>query len=276
MTIDATADLSVDNGGDGNDGNDGNVAPAVDQTWTSGLDEDASAYVQNKGWKDPSDMLSSYRNLEKFAGGSKNLVELPGPDADEAVYDSLYSSLGRPETSDKYGLQIPDGADKELVDWFKETAHKTGLSDKQASLLFNEWNQLSNDRLESMRQSAIKQSETSIAELKKEWGQSYNHNIDAGKRAVSALGYDEAALGTLESKLGTADMLKLFATLGSKMGEDDFAGGARSDKTFGIDSNQATQQIAELKMDKSFMDQYLGGNKDAVSKMKRLMEAAYD
>ena len=65
-------------------------------TWTSGLGEDSLAYVQNKGWESPENMLESYRSLEKFAGGSKSLVELPGVDADEETMSAFYDRLGRP------------------------------------------------------------------------------------------------------------------------------------------------------------------------------------
>jgi hypothetical protein len=69
-------------------------------------------------------------------------------------------------------------------------------------------------------------------------------------------------------------MLKLFATLGSKMGEDNFAGD-RGEGGFGTTPAQARAQIADLKLDKGFMDKYISGDRDAVAKMSRLMEAAY-
>ena len=69
-------------------------------------------------------------------------------------------------------------------------------------------------------------------------------------------------------------MLRLFATLGSKMGEDSFAG-ERGEGGFGVTPAAAKQQIADLKLDKGFMDKYLSGDRDAVDKMRRLMEAAH-
>jgi hypothetical protein len=77
--------------------------------------------------------------------------------------------------------------------------------------------------------------------------------------------------------MGTSEMLKLFANLGSKMGEDSFEDGSRgsSNGSFGLTPATARQQMSDLKLDKSFMGEYLGGNPDAVNKMKRLMEAAH-
>ena len=110
--------------------------------------------------------------------------------------------------------------------------------------------------------------------LKGEWGQAYDQMVGAGRRAVQALGLDAARLSAYEEKLGTGEMLKLFATLGSKMGEDSFEGG-RSDAGFGVTPPRRGKEIADLKMDKQFMDNYLKGNPDAVSKMRRLMEQAH-
>jgi hypothetical protein len=271
----ATAALSGDNGGTdaGATGAGSTAAPAA---WNSGFDEDTSAYVTSKGWQSPNDLLTSYRNLEKFAGGSKNLLELPGVDADPSAWDSVYNKLGRPESPDKYGLEVPQGGDPELVNWFSNTAHKLGLTDKQAKSLYTEFNGMNGAMQQQMMQQMSQQSEKAINDLKTEWGQGFDKMIDSGKRAVRALGLDEGKLSDYENKLGTGEMLKLFATLGQKMGEDSFEGGERSGSgAFGLTPALAKQQIADLKMDKSFMGEYINGNPDAVNKMKRLMEAAH-
>lgn len=270
----ATAAPAGDNGGtDAGATGAGVQAPT---SWTSDFDPDTSAYVTSKGWQSPNDLLTSYRNLEKFAGGSKNLLELPGVDADPSAWDKVYERLGRPEAPDKYGLEVPEGGDPNLVNWFSNTAHKLGLTEKQAKSLYQEWNGMTGTMQQQMIEQMSQQSEQAINSLKQEWGQAYDKMIDSGKRAVRALGLDENKLSEYESKLGTADMLKLFATLGQKMGEDTFEGGERSGSgAFGLTPAVANHQIADLKMDKQFMQEYISGNPDAVNKMKRLMEAAH-
>ena len=248
--------------------------PSPNSVWTAAFDEDTSAYVSNKGWKEPSDMLMSYRNLEKFAGGAKNLLELPPENATPEQLDAFYSKLGRPADPNEYGLKAPDGGDPAMVEWFKGTAHKLGLSAKQAQSLFTEFNGMSGSMQEKLQSQMAQESEKAIGTLKQEWGQAYDQMIGAGRRAATALGYDAGRLSAIEDKLGTAEMLRLFATLGSKMGEDSFAG-ERSEGGFGTTPAAAKQQIADLKLDKGFMDKYLSGDKDAVGKLQRLMEAAH-
>lgn len=248
--------------------------PSANSVWTAAFDEDTNAYVSNKGWKEPSDLLMSYRNLEKFAGGAKNLLELPPENATPEQLDAFYSKLGRPTDPNEYGLKAPDGGDPAMVEWFKGTAHKLGLSAKQAQSLFTEFNGMSGSMQEKMQAQMAQESEKAIGTLKQEWGQAYDQMIGAGRRAATALGYDAGKLSAIEDKLGTAEMLRLFATLGSKMGEDSFAG-ERSEGGFGVTPAAAKQQIADLKLDKEFMGKYLAGDKDAVGKLQRLMEAAH-
>ena len=248
--------------------------PSSNSVWTAAFDEDTNAYVSNKGWKEPSDLLMSYRNLEKFAGGAKNLLELPPEDASPEALEAFYTKLGRPADPNEYGLKAPDGGDPAMVEWFKGTAHKLGLSAKQAQSLFTEFNGMSGSMQEKLQTQMAQESEKAIGTLKQEWGQAYDQMIGAGRRAATALGYDAGRLSAIEDKLGTAEMLRLFATLGSKMGEDSFAG-ERSEGGFGTTPAAAKQQLADLRLDKGFMDKYLAGDRDAVSKFQRLMEAAH-
>lgn len=272
MMTEATA-ATGDNGS--TDAGAAGVAAPQPQSWNTGFDEDTNAYVQNKGWKDPADVLSSYRNLEKFVGGSKNLLEIPGDDADPTKMDEFYNRLGRPESPDNYGIEQVDGLDPEMTDWYKNTAHELGLTDRQAKELFGRWNETVAQKEQAMQQQVIQQQEQDIQLLQKEWGKGYETQVDAGRRAVAALGYDQDKLAHIENALGTAEMMRLFANIGSKMGEDSFAGSERSNGSFGLTPAAARQQISDLKLDSGFMSRYASGDKDAVTKMQRLMESAY-
>jgi hypothetical protein len=277
----AAAALTGDNGGAdagaaGQSGNAGTAVPASQESWVSGLDEDTQAFVKNKGWDSPAKVVESYHQLEKFAGGSRNLLEMPGEDADEEALGQFYNRLGRPESPDNYELDLPDDVDQGLTDWFKDAAFRHGLTNNAAKNLYSEFNEKMIADAEAYQEEMSMNSEHEMAELKKEWGRAYDANIDAGKRAVAALGYDADKLSALEAKLGTGEMMTLFATLGSKMGEASFEGGERSgSSSFSITPGEAKQQITDLKTNKDFMDKYLSGDKDAVAKMARLSEAAY-
>lgn len=281
MSETAAAALSGDNGSAGagaaQPGAAGTPAAGGAAPWYGQADEATAAYITNKGWDNPIKAIESYRNLEKFAGGSKSLIELPGDDAPPEKVSEFYDRLGRPKSPAEYGIQPPEGADKALADWFTKTAHDQGLNAKQAKGLFEQWQAMSSERVQAMEAEAAQATEIGIRDLKREWGAAYDANITAGRRAAAGLGFDEAKLSSLESKLGTGEMLKLFATLGSKMGEPDFAVNGRSGDAagFGTSPAAALQQISDLKNDQGFMTRYMSGDKDAMAKMTRLTGLAY-
>lgn len=268
---DAAAALSPVDTGEGDNG-----APVdTGSPWYGEVSEDTAAYIQNKGWENPSQLLDSYRNLEKFNGGAKNFVEIPGVDADDATMSNFYDRLGRPGSPNDYGLEMPENGDPQLMDWFTNTAHRLGMSQKQTEQFFNEYNEMSGSMMENMHHEMKVQAENDINALKREWGADYDKMIDSGRVAARGLGYDEEQLSNLEERMGTGEMLKLFATLGSKIGEDNFVTGQEGGNGFGASPAQAASEIAELKSDKQFMDAYLGGDRAAIDKMQRLMDKAY-
>ena len=255
----------------------GNEAPA----WAEGLSEDMVGYVQNKGWVDNDQVkmgsvFESYRNIEKMVGGNTNVVALPGHDASPEDYDKFYNSIGRPETPDGYGFEMPDTGDKELFGWFKDAAHRNGLTEAQAGKFLAEYQEMAEGRITAMEEQLTEQANADMKALEKEWGQGYQSQVQAGRIAAEGLGYDEDGLTNLENKLGTADFMKLMANIGSKMGEAGFVDGDDNGGAgFGLTPAQAKQQIADLKLDKNFMGAYLNGDKDAVAKMTRLNKFAY-
>lgn len=278
----AAAALAGDNGGAGDNAGaqeqgaveTGNESGQQSPSWTEGLSESSLALVQNKGWDNLESVLTSYSNVEKFAGGAKNLVELPGHDADQQAMDSFFNKLGRPESADGYEFAGVENGDSDLDSWYRSTVHKYGLTEQQAAGLFDEYNEMLSGRSEAMQEAALVSSEEQYNNLVKEWGNNFQKNMDAGTIAAQALGYDKQALEALESKLGTADMLKLFSTIGSRMGEDSFHS-ADKGGDFSKSSAQSRQELETLKSDKQFMDAYLAGDKSAVSKYTRLVEKAY-
>jgi len=75
--------------------------------WADSLPDDLRQVVLNKGWREPSDALKSYRHLEEFLGAEKSGrgIVLPKSEDDAEGYARLYQALGRPESAGDYGLE---------------------------------------------------------------------------------------------------------------------------------------------------------------------------
>ena len=87
-------------------------------------------------------------NIQDIESAAKTLIHqqkmlgnrIPMPKTDEERSE-LYSKLGRPESSDKYEINIPDTHksyfNDEQVTQFREVAHKMGLSNEQVKGLID-------------------------------------------------------------------------------------------------------------------------------------------
>ena len=220
-------------------------APAAPlSTWYAGFQNaDLRGYVETKGFQNPEALADSYRNLEKLRGvPADRLLSLPEkPDAPE--WDAVWNRLGRPEKPDGYGLKPLEGMPEGLYDqksaaWFASVAHKAGLNPSQARLLHDEFAKLQveghNAKINAVRQAG----EQGEAALRSEWGPDYDVRVQTAQRAAKAIGIDAPTLDKIETALGYAGLMKFFAGVGAKMGEDVAVGRG------GGAANPATQEGA--------------------------------
>ena len=212
--------------------------------WKGSLGDSGAAFlplVQTKGWKSPADALQSYQELESTLGRDK--VVVPGANAKPEDWDKVYAKLGRPEKPDGYGLKPLEGMPEGLYDqksaaWFASVAHKAGLNPSQARLLHDEFAKLQveghNAKINAVRQAG----EQGEAALRSEWGPDYDVRVQTAQRAAKAIGIDAPTLDKIETALGYAGLMKFFAGVGAKMGEDVAVGRG------GGAANPATQEGA--------------------------------
>lgn len=240
--------------------------------------QELSGYIGNKGWENAGQVIEGYQNLEKLLGDKANALLVP-KEGDETAWGDFYNRLGRPGNAGEYKFEVPEGGDEKLTDWFKETAHKYGLSQNQAASLFDAWNQFAQSGNEEAASQQEAQSAQDINDLKRSWGNEYDANIKAAQRAAQRFGFTEEEMVGMESSIGTKAMLERFAGMGRALGEDSFEGGSNAVSSFGLTPDVAQQQIKDLQMDQTFQAAYLDagnpGHKAAKEKMTRLFSAAY-
>lgn len=247
-------------------------APAANASWYDTIEDgDLKGYVQNKGWSSPVELANGYRNLEKLLGGEK--LPLPKGDADAEGWSRVYDALGRPKEAAGYKIAVPDGADPTFAQAAAGKFHELGLSTKQASALAEWWNGQSASMMQTQQQQTAAQAEQQLQSLKQEWGQTFDENVEMGRRAARQFGLDADKLNKMETALGTGEMLKLMASVGRGLGEDKFVTGQTPG--FGMTPEAAKQRISALQGDPDWRGKYLNGNADARAEMQKLMAAAY-
>src|SRR6056300_1865690 len=147
-------------------------------------------------------LAKSYINATRMIGQDK--VAVPNENSTDDQWNEVYGKLGRPETPDKYKLEVQSETvplDENTVKQFAENAHKLGLNNKQAQGVLEYYK----NSMEGSLQQARIDTETAQAnaeqELRKEWGRSYDDNIKKAG-AVAKANMNEEILN-MELKDGT-------------------------------------------------------------------------
>lgn len=255
------------------------ATPAIE--WLKDADETTVGYVQNKGWKQPIDLLNGYRHLEKHVGlPADRVLAVPKGD-DPAEWGQVYDKLGRPKDAKDYKIDIPaDVGDPKYADAARAAFHKIGLNAKQAAELVAWNNQYSMDAVKARDDSYRATIEEETKALKTEWGAAHDQNINIAKHTARAFGLDAATIDKMESVTGFSKLMKFMHTVGTRLGEDKFVGAEGGASSFGVlTPGQAKAQLQELGMDKEWHTAWVNpnhpGHKAAVEKKARLTALAY-
>lgn len=254
------------------------AAPPVND-WTSGLNDEYKGFVQTKGFKDPSSVLESYRNLEKLMGAPRErLFTIPDKEDDKVGWDNVYSRLGRPAEAKDYNVQLsPEAGTPEFTDFIKNAFHELGITKKQGETLMAKYGEFFNGQVQKTEADMKIQSDAQVNALKKEWGAAFNQNIQVAKSAANAFGFDAPKIDALEAALGYDGVMKFLADLGTKVGPHQFVDGGRMGNSGGqaYTPAAAQAQIRELRADPEFVRRYTSGDVEAKSKMELLHKYAY-
>jgi len=155
-------------------------------TWYTGANDETVGYIQNKGWSDdPLKAITSYQELEKFRGASEDeLMKFPKDIGEDGVLDDIYTRLGKPETHDKYTVELPEGVqiDDNRLNAAREAAHKEGLSQKQFEAMAQFDAEYGSKAMLAMNEENAKQQEVEYQNLQKEWGSNAAEREELARR----------------------------------------------------------------------------------------------
>lgn len=253
---------------------------AKETTWFSGAEEETIGYIQNKGWTDdPMKAVEAYKNLEKFHGVSEDkLIKLP---KDGEPLDPVYDRLGRPESPDKYEINLPDGTqiDESYVNGAKELAYKIGLNNEQMQALAEYQATFEAQAMQEMQKQTAAQQEADLKALEKEWGKAFEERAELGRRFIKNNLPDDADKGALldaiEAAIGTANTLRLFGNAGQKFAQDSVPQ-SEGDRPFGYTPQQALADkqalMNELKADPARLANYNRQVGPDYEKMQRIIK----
>ncbi len=174
--------------------------------------------------------------------------KMPGKDATPEEWSKFYDQLGRPETADKYELPVPEGDDGTFAKKVAPMLHKAGLTGEQAKALAGDWNAMQAESVAAQQKEAQAEAQAQHVkntaesnDLKREWGQQADANMEFAKRAATQFLPKESAsqiINALEGVVGYKETIKLLHGIGKGLAEHGAEG-------MGTNNSSPTMSTAE-------------------------------
>ncbi len=247
------------------------AAAAPTASWYEKIGDPAiTELVTTKGWnKDLAEVgpniVKSYAHLEKLMGAEKagRTVEIPDFEkGDEASIKAFNTRMGVPEDPSKYDLKLPAGgvADTEFSNAMAGVMHKAGVPARQATMLAAAYQEFEASRNAANTIAEQQRYEQEDKGLKTEWGAAYDNKMSLASAAAKSLGVKPEALDALQKVAGYGQVMKMFADIASKVGEDNFVTGERTETNGKMTPAEASVAMKALMADKdaraALMDKY--------------------
>ena len=221
-----------------------NSTPA---TWKDSISQEFREDPNISKFTEIDALAKSYINATKMIGQDK--VAVPNENSTDDQWNEVYEKLGRPESADKYKLDVQSEIvplDEGAVKSFAENAHKLGLNNKQAQGILEYYK----NSMEGSEQQSRIDTETAQAnaeqELRKEWGRSFDENLKKAG-SVAKANMDPEILD-MQLKDGTRlgdhpAVIKGFANIANLMSEDKMIGTDEDSATGGRNLDEEISKI---------------------------------
>jgi hypothetical protein len=194
----------------------------------------------------PRALVKSYVGQQALIG--KDKIPLPGEKATDDDWNIVFDRLGRPKTADEYKLpelKSPEGfpVSEELTKSYRTWAHEAGLNPKQTATIYQKFMEAQFGEYSNAMANKEKGAKDAETALRTEWGKAYEQNLALAKKVFNTYG-DKEITAMMEEGLGNDPrILRIFAKIGSKMGEDGIQGKGGS---FMMTPTEASSEITKI------------------------------
>jgi len=202
------------------------ATPAAQPTssWKDSISEEYRADPSIEKFTEIDALAKSYINATKMIGQDK--IVIPTKNSTQEAWDEAYAKLGRPESADKYALDVKSDVvpfDETAIKSFAEQSHKLGLNNKQAQGILEFYK----NNMEGSAQQAKIDTETAQSQaeqqLRQEWGRDFDGKVKQAGALAKANINPEVLDMTLSNgtRLGDhPEIIKGFAKIANMMSED--------------------------------------------------------
>jgi hypothetical protein len=193
-------------------------------SWKSSISEEFRNDPNIEKFTEIDALAKSYINATRMIGQDK--VAVPNKNSTDDQWNEVYAKLGRPETPDKYSLNVESDVvnmDENAIKNFAEQSHKLGLNNKQAEGILDFYK----NNMEGSLQQAKIDTETAQAQseqqLRSEWGRDFDSKVQQAGALAKANINPEVLDMQLQDGTRVGDhpeIIKGFAKIASMMSED--------------------------------------------------------
>ena len=213
--------------------------PAPQTSWKDSISEEYRADPNIEKFTEIDALAKSYINATKMIGQDK--IVIPTKNSTQEAWDEAYAKLGRPESADKYALDVKSevvNLDEGAIKSFTENAHQLGLNNKQAQGILEFYKNSMEGSAQQSRIDTETAQANAEAELRKEWGRSFDENIKKAGAVAKANMNPEILDMQLKDGTRLGDhptIIKGFANIANLMSEDKMIGTGEDNQTSGRD-----------------------------------------
>jgi hypothetical protein len=193
-------------------------------SWKDSISEEYRKDPNIEKFTEADALAKSYINAVKMIGQDK--IVIPTKNSTQETWDEAYTKLGRPESADKYALDVKSDVvpfDDTAIKSFAEQSHKLGLNNKQAQGILEFYK----NNMEGSAQQAKIDTETAQSqaeqELRQEWGRDFEGKVKQAGALAKANINPEILDMTLSNGIRLGDhpeIIKGFAKIAGMMSED--------------------------------------------------------
>ena len=203
--------------------------------WRAALPDEYKEHEFVKTFQKPGDFVKTALEIKTEHDSLKTKMEnalfKPGENSTPDEVSAFYKALGTPDKPEDYEIPKPEGMDHspDMEKWARETFHNARLNKDQAAVIAKEWNGFIKGLADSESTAKANELQAAQENLKKEWGAEYDKELEFTKRGLAQFNGGEFASLLDDPKIGNHPVLiKLFNTIGKKIGEDSTLQGKQS------------------------------------------------
>ena len=225
--------------------------PTSGKTWKEAISEEYRSNPNIEKFTELDALAKSYINAVSMIGTDK--IPLPGKTATDEQWNEVYNKLGRPESPDKYTLELKTDVapvDENIIKGFAQNAHKLGLNNKQAQGILEFYKSTLEGSAKEMSVNMEAAQASAANSLRSEWGKSYDENLRRASNVAQTYLEPELLDTQLRdgSRLGdNPKIIKAFSNIANLLSEDQIVG-AESDNI--LQGRDVEKEIEELTTDR--------------------------